>query len=222
MHYFNKDFNQFFIELASNNNKDWFDANRRRYLENVKNPFEHFLNDLVERIRKQDPAFQIDVPKSIFRINRDIRFSKDKTPYKLNRSAFLSPFGKKDSRPGLYISLGPEKVWVGGGVYAPDKNELMRVRNAIAQRPENFRHAISHKAFVEKYGALRGEENKRLPTKRLTAAAEKQPLIYRKQFYYMAEFPPDTILRRDLVEFVATYYQAAEPVRTFFDEALSR
>src|SRR5690606_4197407 len=96
MAYFTSDFIEFFKELAANNNKEWFDENRERYQKNVKIPFEKFVAALMAELKKDDPELTGDPKKAIFRINRDIRFAKDKTPYKLNRSAAISKYGKKD------------------------------------------------------------------------------------------------------------------------------
>ncbi|MDZ7845517.1 MAG: DUF2461 domain-containing protein [Owenweeksia sp.] len=112
--YFTKDFLDFFKELAANNDKDWFDDNRQRYAISVKEPFKNFIGDLIENIRSEDPRVQISAKDAIFRINRDIRFSPNKAPYKLDRSAIISPAGRKDhSVPGYYISLGPEFIHMG-------------------------------------------------------------------------------------------------------------
>ncbi|HNR54889.1 MAG TPA: DUF2461 family protein, partial [Flavobacteriales bacterium] len=86
MAWFTNDFNDFFKDLAKNNNKEWFDANRKRYEASVKEPFTAFVAEAIKRIGKHDKAVRIEPKEAIFRINRDIRFSKDKTPYKLNAS----------------------------------------------------------------------------------------------------------------------------------------
>jgi hypothetical protein len=100
---FTTDFNAFFMDLAKNNNKEWFDANRKRYESSVKKPFHAFVGEAIQRIGKLDRTVAIEPKEAIFRINRDIRFSKDKTPYKLSCSAIISPAGRKDHAvPGLY------------------------------------------------------------------------------------------------------------------------
>jgi uncharacterized protein (TIGR02453 family) len=91
MVYFEKDYFEFFKELAANNHKEWFDVNRSRYHSSVKEPFDKFIADLITEVHKIDKKIEIAPKDAIFRINRDIRFSKDKTPYKLNRSAIISP-----------------------------------------------------------------------------------------------------------------------------------
>lgn len=222
MSYFEPDFLQFFIELAANNHKDWFDDNRKRYEKSVKNPFSNFVQDLILEIQKDDPSVQIPAKDAIFRINRDIRFSKDKTPYKMDRSAVISSKGRKDhSIPGFYINTGPEKLTLGGGAYYLPPANLSQVRSHIMAQPKKFEKLIQDQAFMATFGALQGEENKRLPNKEITAAAEKQPLLYRKQFYYMAYHDPELILQENLMEFVMEHYQKALGMQGFLKEALS-
>ncbi|NEN25817.1 DUF2461 domain-containing protein [Cryomorpha ignava] len=222
MAYFKSDFNTFFKELAANNNKDWFDENRERYHQNIKKPFEDFVAALMAELQKEDPALTGDPKKAIFRINRDIRFAKDKAPYKLNRAAAISPYGRKDgARPGLYIQLGPENVRIAGGVYSPNKEELMAVREAIMNNPREFEKAINDENFLETFGEIEGEENKRLPTKELMEAAKKQPMLLKKQFFYSAVFPPEIVTDDLLIDLIVEKHRDAKPVRDFFEKALN-
>src|SRR5690606_9564277 len=131
-------------------------------------------------------------------------------------------YGKKDgARPGLYIQLGPEDVQIVGGVYDPNKDELMAVREAIMNNPKEFEKAINDENFIETFGALEGDENKRLPTKELTEAAEKQPLLFKKQFFYSAVFPPEIITDDLLIDLIVEKHRDAKPVRDFFEKALN-
>lgn len=220
MIHFDSDFNLFFKNLAANNNKAWFDENRDRYVHKVKEPFEKFIADLISALTRIDPALKTDAKKAIFRINRDMRFSKDKTPYKLNRSAFISAHGRKAiSYPGFYIHFGPEMMRLGGGVYRPDKEGLMQIRNYIAEHEQSFSKAMRNPGFVKTFQTLSGEVNKRLPTPELNAAAQTEPLLYNKQFYFTAEYPPETIERENLVDFAVSKFDKARPVYEFLKAA---
>lgn len=153
--YFTPDYLKFYKELASNNNKDWFDANRERYHKSVKEPFEQFVNELIIAVQKKDKDINIGAKDCIFRINRDVRFSKDKTPYKIRSSAIVSPGGKKGkSNPGFYFELGPENVGIYGGAYFPDTDELLRIRTYIAKNLKTFEGLINDKKFRKYFGEL--------------------------------------------------------------------
>jgi uncharacterized protein (TIGR02453 family) len=106
MSHFSKDFLAFFEELAGDNNKDWFDANRTRYHEVVKDPWYAFVQQIIDEVRKDDPDLHLEPKQAVFRINRDIRFSKNKQPYKTHVAAVISRGGRKElTYPGLYVHL---------------------------------------------------------------------------------------------------------------------
>lgn len=220
MAYFTEDYLNFFKELAANNHRDWFHENKKRYEKSVKEPFKTFVQDIINQVAAIDGRFTGEAKDAIFRINRDIRFSKDKTPYKLNLSALIAPGGRKQGMgtPGLYMEAGPEHFRIYSGLYMLDKDTLYRVREYIIKHSKRLDKLVSDAEFVEKFGELRGEKNKVLP-KEFKAVAEKQPFIFNKQFYFFAEFEPEVILRDDLAEVVMNHFGASEPMRKFLTEA---
>ncbi len=221
MKYFTKDYLNFFKELASNNNKDWFDKNRKRYENTVREPFKIFISDLIDEVSKQDPEVQIEPKEAIFRINRDIRFSKDKTPYKLNNSAIISKTGRKDkSYPGLYIELGPEKLGIYGGVYMPDTKQVQKIRQHIVGNTEVFSKIILNKDFKQKFGEIQGNKHKRL-SKEFLESAKDQPLLFNKQWYHLANLSPNKITGDDLIDIILEYNNAALPLKKFLIDALT-
>ena len=221
MAYFNSDFIQFFKDLAANNNRDWFAENKKHYENTVKKPFEVFITDMISKIKKDDAEVQIEAKDAIFRIYRDIRFSKDKTPYKIQVSAIISPGGRKDMlTPGMYLELGPEHVRIYGGVYRPGKDELYSLRSHIINHNGEFNKLLKEKKFVEMYGEIRGEKNKIIP-KEFKEEAQNQPLLFNKQFYYFGEMPPEVVLEEDLINRVYAYYKAAKPMKNFLMKAIS-
>ncbi|MDR0801030.1 DUF2461 domain-containing protein [Fluviicola sp.] len=223
MAYFTKDYLNFFIELAANNHKEWFDANRKRYETSVKKPFAGFVQTFINHLAKSYPVFKdLTASECIFRINRDVRFSKDKTPYKLLCSAVVAPNGKKSrSIHGVYFEFGPEAVRVYGGIYEIDKDDLYTVREGIATNLKEFETLISDENFVQVFGEIRGERNKIAP-KEFKAAAEKQPYILNKQWYFMTEFDSDLILQDYLLETIDSCFQAGLPLETFFNKFIQR
>ncbi|MDP4797428.1 MAG: DUF2461 domain-containing protein [Crocinitomicaceae bacterium] len=223
MAFFTPDFLQFFIELAPNNHKDWFDLNRKRYEKSVKEPFKDFVGHIIKEIAKTDASFKdLEAKDCIFRINRDIRFSKDKTPYKMNVSAVVAPEGKKSKAVnGIYFEFGPEHVRVYGGIYEIDKDDLLTVREGIANDLKGFQEAYSNPSFKKVFGTILGEKNKVLP-KELKEAAEKEPLIFNKQWYFYAQFDAETVLSPKLDQFLLDCFEAGKPVEHYFNKLIKR
>ena len=177
---FEEDYLNFFKELAANNHKDWFDANRKRYEKSVKKPFQLFVKELIEAAKQVDQEIEIEPKDAIFRINRDIRFSKDKTPYKTHMAAIVSPGGRKNREvPGIYVHSSPEDFRLYSGLYEISRNNLEDLRYYIAGNQEEFNSIISNPEFVKTFGEIQGEKAKRIPAE-LKEAAEKQPLIYKQ------------------------------------------
>ena len=221
--YFDKDFLDFYKELAANNNRDWFHANKKRYENSVKKPFVAFVSDVIQELKtNHDKLIDIEVKDAVYRINRDIRFSKDKSPYKLHSGAVISRGGRKDMvTPGLYVMFGPEQAHIGGGVYMPSKENLYAIREAIAKDPKGFEKSINNKDFKSHYPkGLIGEKNKVLP-KEFKDASEQLPLLFNKQFYMMADHKPDIVLKKDILDIAVKHYVAAEPWNGFVRKALN-
>jgi uncharacterized protein (TIGR02453 family) len=211
----------FLKELRENNNSEWFDANRKRYEKELKKPFAAFVSDMIGRIHLDDPSIQIEAKDAIFRINRDTRFSKDKTPYKTNVYANISPYGTKSKRyPGFYMSFSADQVYVGGGAYMLEPADILRVRTYIANHLDQFESLLSNKDFVTHFGELQGERSKTVPPE-LKEAAARQPLLYGKQFFYMSEVDPALATREDLSDRLMERYHAGKPINQFLRNALT-
>lgn len=223
MAWFTADFNSFFKELAKNNNKEWFDANRKRYETSVKEPFTAFVTEAIARIAEHDKAVRIEAKEAIFRINKDIRFSKDKTPYKLEASAIISPAGRKDhATPGIYFAFGPEAVKFYGGAYQPEKDQLEMIRTAILRDGRGFRKVIDAKPFKALFkNGVQGEANKVLPAE-FKAAAVKEPLIANKQFYVGAELPSKQVADPKLMDVLMDHYLAMCPFNFWLAAAMRK
>lgn len=223
MAFFNPDFIQFFKDLAPNNNKDWFDENRSRYENNIREPFKAFVDHMIKELSKENSGLKDLLNKDcIFRINRDIRFSKDKTPYKMNVSAAIFVGGKKNHMgEGVYFEMGPEHFRVYGGLYELDKDSLLQLREGLANNLKEFKSLYTDKKFESLFGHIRGEQNKIIP-KDLKPAGEVEPLIYNKQFYFFAEFPPEVILEKDFDKIILNAYKTAKPIEQFFSKLLNR
>jgi uncharacterized protein (TIGR02453 family) len=194
---------------------DWFNREGKRYVASVKDPFMSFVQEVIQQVSAIDPQVRITPREAIFRIHRDTRFSRDKTPYKLQMSAIVSPAGRKDhGTPGMYFELGPEHVAIYGGAYMPEKDHLRRIRERIAAKPARFRALREDKAFVKLFGEVLGERNKVLP-KEFRAALEQEPLLANKQFYFRNTLPPGTVTDPRLVDILMEHYRAMRPMNVF-------
>jgi uncharacterized protein (TIGR02453 family) len=156
---------EFLQELQSNNSKDFFDANRKRY-EALREEWFQTIEKVLGKMQEFDPAIKDVLPKDcMFRINRDIRFSKDKSPYKTNFSIVINPDGKKSPKPSYYFHLEHNKtMFSAGGVWMPEKAVLDQVREYIASEPEKVKEVLEDKQFMKVYGGFdRNETLKTLP-----------------------------------------------------------
>jgi uncharacterized protein (TIGR02453 family) len=216
---FNRAFLNFFENLSKNNTTEWFNEHRKIYEQDVKKPFALFVEELIRRIQFHEPEIQISSSDAIMRINRDIRFSKDKTPYKTHVAANISVYGKKDkSYPGFYFQFSSDSVQIYGGVYMAEKETLQNIRNYIAEHLTEFSMAYNHPLFREKFGNILGEKSSRIPEE-FRKAAEAEPLLYNKQFYYGAELKSDILLASDLDEIMMGYYLAGKSVNDLLKNA---
>lgn len=222
MAWFTEDHDRFFIELAGHNHKEWFDAHRDRYEASVKAPMHAFVTELLRRVQRVDTQVTMEAKQAIHRIHRDVRFSKDKAPYKTYGSAIVQRGDRKDmAEPAMYFELGPEAVRIYGGAYMPDREQLHRIREALIRDGAAFHKAIGSAAFKSRFGTVQGERNKVLP-KEFKLAAEQEPLIANKQFYFLVELPPETILEEDLMERFLACFKAMHPANDWLSRAMRR
>ncbi|MBO6517093.1 MAG: DUF2461 domain-containing protein [Bacteroidia bacterium] len=214
--YFNQAFVDFFKGLAANNERDWFHDNKKVYEKEVKQPFNQLVNDLIDRT-----GADLLAKNAVFRINRDIRFSKDKSPYKLHVGANISDGGRKNMGiPGLYVHMSAEEQWIGGGMYMPDKDSLLKIRNAIIDNPAKWESMLKNKHFKKIYDTIQGDRNKVLP-KELKERAGDNEWVYNKQFYFMAKYQDQSIpLRDDLLDFIMDHNEAGKEFNSFFKSVL--
>lgn len=220
MSHLSQDYLDFFQELEKNNTKDWFDENRKRYESSIKKPFKTLVLDVCKALQPLYPNVDLADRFSIMRINRDIRFSNDKTPYKIHMGAMIMPGGKKDkTRPGFYMQLNHHDVRVYSGSHMLEKDQLLRVRTHIAENLDEFNSLVSDKKFLDIYGDILGEKNKRLPEE-FKAIEEAQPLIANKSFYWFFKLKPSMATNDKLIKELVSRYEKSLPLNSFFEMAL--
>lgn len=213
-------FLDFLTELKANNNREWFHANKKRFEQEVKQPFEAFVAQVIELMQIHNTNLNITPKEAIFRIYRDTRFSKDKTPYKTNVSAIIGEGGRKNMHSsGIYIEISDDRSAVYSGVYQPNSKQVQAIREHIVSNLEEFEDLIAAPAFVDAFGTIRGEKYKRIP-KEFRTLAEQQPLLLNKAFYFFREFEPKVALQDDFVEVLVDHYLIARPLADFLKEPL--
>jgi len=153
--YFTPALFKFMRELKQNNDRDWFNANKHRYIDDLKEPAMAFVLEFGQHLDRISPHFKAD-PRghggALFRIYRDIRFSKNKSPYKTHTGIYFPHLAGKDAHtPGFYLNLEPNNNWVGLGIWRPDSPTLKSLRQHIADNPAKWRRVVNNKAFKEKF-----------------------------------------------------------------------
>ncbi len=213
----------FLKTLKKNNNKEWFDAHRKNY-DIVKENFETFVQALLDKMILFDEDLQeLRAKECIFRINRDIRFSKNKTPYKVNRSAYFSRGGKKSIYAGYYVHIQPGgNSFAGGGLWMPESNELKKLRQEIDYCLPEFKKIISSPAFKKQYGALEREESQVLVNvpkgyDKENPAAE---FLKMKSFVATRSFTDEEVISPKFAEKVSASFKVLMPLIKFMNRSM--
>jgi len=220
---FDERFREFFAGLAANNNRAWFQDHKPLYEEAVVTPMQAFITAMQPRLAKISSHFTADPRRSggsMFRIYRDTRFSKDKTPYKTHAAAqFRHALGKDVHTPGFYVHLSPSEVFIATGIWRPDSASLAKIRQAIVDKPKAWREARDDAAFAKAF-KLGGESLKRPPR----GFDADHPLIEdlkRKDFIGSAELPPELMAQPAFLDVVADSFKASAPFVRFICRALA-
>ncbi|MCW5965246.1 MAG: DUF2461 domain-containing protein, partial [Bryobacterales bacterium] len=174
-------------ELKDNNNREWFQASKQTYEQELKLPLLALVDSLNNQIAAKLPEYFLDEPaKATFRIYRDTRFSKNKTPYKTHVSAAFPRRGLLEKAAGLYFQISGEAIGIAGGSYNPLPDSLLAIRTRIAEEHVAFEKLTHNKKLVKMMGELQGEQLRRIP-KGFPPDHPMESALRRKQFYFWAE-----------------------------------
>lgn len=202
---------EFLKALKANNNREWFNENKDEYQIQHQNIID-FADELLEKLKEHDNIETPSGKKSLFRIYRDVRFSKDKSPYKTNWAGGFKR-ATKHLRGGYYFHIEPGAVFVGGGFWAPNKEDLQRIREDIAMDASELRKIINSKPFKETFGSLHGDQLKTAP-KGFDKDHPDVDLLRYKQFIVSKKFTDKEALSSDFAE---KMNDAFKKMRPFFD-----
>lgn len=211
---------EFLSKLRENNNREWFEEHRDEY-EASQQELLAFADNMILKIQAFDPAIGEQNPKNaIFRIYRDIRFSKDKTPYKTARGVFVKPGGRKSPFGSYYIHIEPGASFAGGGIYHPRKPVLDAVRNKIYFEYDAFFEVINQPDFKKTFGEVSSDEKlKRMP-KGFEEGHPAEEYLKFKSFITGAPLSDEYMLDPKLTEKLAALLQRAKPFIHFLNEAV--
>lgn len=208
--------------LEKNNNREWFQARKETYETAVKAPMEALIEALNARMVKFAPQHVTEPKKALYRIYRDTRFSKDKTPYKTHVAAnFFRTGFEKHSHPGYYFSVSPKEIEVAAGIYMPGPDQLRDIRQHLLEHHETLRSILANPTLKKLMGGLNGEAMKRVP-KGFPAEHPAEDLVrYKMWILYDTRMDPALVQSPKLLDELAKRFQAMAPFVEFLGRPLS-
>ena len=213
---------KFLKDLSKNNNKEWFDKHRPVY-EAARNDFAQFIQSVIDKFGKKDEDIaSLTAKECMFRINRDVRFSKDKSPYKNNFGASINRSGKKSPFAGYYFHCQPGESFVGGGIWMPMPPELKKVRQEIDYCLDEFKKIIESKKFKNIYGGLHKGDDVSLS--KVPQGFEKDSpaadYVKFKSYLGMQQLSDADLTSKDLSKKVLDAFETLQPLVKFINRAI--
>lgn len=212
----------FLQQLKKNNNRDWFEKNRKQY-EAAKADYMQLVESILTGLKKIDSSLAELQPKQcVFRINRDVRFSADKSPFKTNMGAGFSKGGKALNFAGYYFHCEPGQNFIGGGLWMPDAANLKKVRQEIDYNADEFKRIVSNKTFIKLYKKI-DDSKEYILTRTPKGYDETNPAIQflkLKSFTAGAAISNEELLSKNLTKTILTHFEAIKPLLDFINRAL--
>jgi uncharacterized protein (TIGR02453 family) len=211
---------KFLKQLAVNNNKDWFDRHKEQYLL-AREEFEHFVNGVIRGMIKFDK--QIDpattAKQCMFRIYKDVRFSKDKTPYKINMSASINPGGKKSLEAGYYLHVQPGHSFLAGGVWMPPPDMLQAIRQEIDYNPKGLDKIMKAPSFKKYFKGLDEEDKLKTAPKGFDKEHPKIELLKNRHFLVSHALTDKEVLAPGSEKKITEVFKSMHPLMEYLREA---
>ena len=218
-----KDSLQFLDDLKANNNRDWFLDNKKRY-EVFKKDYQQLVADFLDAMKPLDPTLEmLEVKNCTFRINRDIRFSKDKSPYKDHVGIWMSSGAKGMNRSGYYVHIARAGSFIAGGFYCPEAEDLKKVRKEIAFFHDDLEEIMHDKNFQKEFGDFDRNENNLLknPPKGYEKDHPAIEFLKLKSFETSQKFNIEEVLKKDFVSKMTQKLIVLKPLNDFINRALT-
>jgi uncharacterized protein (TIGR02453 family) len=210
----------FLHQLEQNNNREWFAANKSLY-DNAKNSFETFINILIPKLKAIDSSVDVmSARECVFRIYRDVRFSKDKNPYKTNFGAYMVHGGKKSNFAGYYFHVQPgNESFVGGGIYLPEPSVLNAVRKAVYENTEEFKEILSDDKFKKTFPELFGEKLKSVP-RAFPKDFDDGELLKYKSYTVLHGFKDTDLTSEKFMDQILEVFEIQKPFNDFINQSI--
>jgi uncharacterized protein (TIGR02453 family) len=211
----------FLKELVENNNREWFQANKERY-EAARDNVIEFAGEWIKLMHKIDPNIddKLDAKKCVMRIYRDIRFSKNKTPYKNNFGVSIPTKGVKAGRAEYFLHISPENSFVAGGYWMPENNHLKTIRQEIDYNAGELKKIIDDPEFKGLFGEFRKQEQLKSVPREYSAENENIDLLKLKSFVAFHQLKDDDLLLKDAVTSITAICSKIYPLNVFLNNAL--
>ena len=211
----------FLRRLKRNNRREWFQQHKDEYEQHVRLPMQSLISALQLHFRSFAPEYDLNPKRSMFRIYRDVRFSRNKDPYKTHVAAHFVLRGKPKGveGSGYYLHVEPGEIYLGGGIYMPDGDQLKRIRRQIAEQQDEFIIIVKNRDFRRLFGTIEGDRLQRIPPG-YPADHPMAEWLKLKQFFVGLSWPEKKCYSRSFVDDAARVFERATPFVKFLNEAL--
>ena len=210
----------FLQDLAANNQREWFLANRKKYDE-ATGSFKKMIEPVLLEMKSVDESLQsLQLKECFFRINRDVRFSKNKDPYKINFSAYFSPGGKKSGKASYYLQIQPSASFIAAGVWMPEPVILKALRQEIYFNSDEFIKIVEQKDLVKQFGGLDQSDKLKNPPKDFDNQYDHIDLLKHKSFILSSPLSDKTVLDKNFPKLVVSHFEKAVPFIGFLNRAI--
>ncbi|MFZ4412329.1 MAG: DUF2461 domain-containing protein [Bacteroidales bacterium] len=212
---------QFLQDLAANNNREWFQSNKKAY-ESAKSSVEAFIKELISGIQSIDNSVVGISPKDcMFRINRDVRFSKDKSPYKNNFGGFIAKGGRNAMNAGYYLHIEQGSSFLGGGIYMPPADRLKLIRNEIYFNATAFKKIIENQDFKKYFTEIWDDNKLKNPPKDFPKDFEAIELLKFKNYTVLHSISDEQVMQANFYQYVMEVFKTMLPLNNFLNNAIS-
>ncbi len=210
----------FLGELEKNNNREWFQKNKPLY-EDAKKAFESFINSLIPGIARFDSSVKfVEAKDCTFRIFRDVRFAKDKSPYKNNFGAWITKNGRKSSGPGYYFHVQPGECFISGGIHMPDPETLKKIRQEIFYNVVELKRIMADRSFKKYFTGIDEWDKQKLPPRDYPKDFEEIDLLKNRSYTITHPVDKKMVESEKFSEYVLKVWQTMYPYNRFLARAV--